>query len=209
MISSSLFPSIPPQSAQDAAGSVNAVLAALGLCRSSAKVVEPASKAQGVSGAVLEVAFAESDLKTILLQTAEAKAREQGAKILGADLKMRSVGENQVGIQISLKAKAMMASVDLRVEGELFVAGEDGLGLRRLVLDAGAGMFAGVAGAMLRPLMAEWEGRVFALSDMAKHPLRVQRLWLEGASRSGDPLAAGTVGEDGCEPSLQVSVQAS
>lgn len=208
MISSALLPANPPQSAEDAASAVNSVLAALGLRRSSAKVVESASGAQGVSGAVLEVAFPESDLEAMLLQTAEAKAREQGAKVSGAELKMRSVGENQVGIQLSLKTKAMMASVDLRVDGELFVAGEDGLGLRGLVLDAGAGMFAGVVGAMLRPVMAEWEGRVFALSDLAKHPLRVQCLCLEGASRSQDSGAGGVVGEDGSGPILRLRLQA-
>ena len=75
------------------------------------------------------------------------------------------------------------ATVTLKVGGRVEAADAENLRCRELKLDAGAGLFAGMATALIRPRLEALEGRVFNLSRIAAVPVRLLRLECTGEAQ--------------------------
>lgn len=176
------FPKKRPESAEETVAITNETFRAAGLLNSYAALLQPASDAGGFTGAIVELVISEKDLKDLFGKIIETKAQEQGGKVSDVSLRLSSTGPNGVGVSLSATVKMMMASVNLRIDGEIFKTNTDALGIRKLTLDAGTGMFAGMAAAMMRPRLTELEGKSLSLTQLTGMSLQIEQLLFEESS---------------------------
>ncbi len=182
MIPGFQLPKERPQSAEQAVLITNETLQSAGLENARVILVEPATGPDGFAGALVDAMIPERDLGDLLARVAATKAAEQGAKVVATALQLSSGGPDCVKLSTSLTAKMMMATITLRLEGEIFVANRHSVGVRKLTLDPGTGMFAGMASAFVRPRLLELEGKTIDVAGLAGMPLDIRSLNCEGGS---------------------------
>ncbi|MEI6712456.1 MAG: hypothetical protein WCO60_01800 [Verrucomicrobiota bacterium] len=173
------IPTQRPSSAEEAVLFANQTLHSAGLYSAKVSLLEPATGADGFSGAVVEATLPESELVTLFAKVAAAKATEQGGKVSDCTLKLESNTAGSVQITCSMVAKMMMASLQLQLSGEIYQVDSKHFGVRQLRFDPGSGMFASMASAMIRPRLNELEGRTFNLDELLGFPVEIRSMRVE------------------------------
>jgi hypothetical protein len=114
-------------------------------------------------------------------RAAGALAASQGVKVSQTRLSVRNGGaDRSLELDMELGVRVFGATVTLRVAGGAEAADGENLQCRELKLDAGSGLFAGMATALIRPRLDALEGREFNLSRIAGIPVRLLRLECTG-----------------------------
>jgi hypothetical protein len=205
----SLFPNLTlpnytPTSAPEAVSMAQAVLHSAGLSTASVSLLQPPVDGEPFLGARVLLSIPEAALEECLLKVAQTKAAEQGAKVKSLRLQLASQPPRpdaasaeppMLSWKITASASLMMATVEVTVSGEFHAASPTVLTARQLALDAGTGMFAGMASALLRPQLLKAEGRSFPLPRLAGQPVQLDSVRLTPDS-----------GSSGERPLLQIEV---
>ena len=100
-------------------------------------------------------------------------AAEQGIQVSRLNLALKQEAPERLGLEIEADAKAFLGKVTVRITGALVLQQEGTLRFEGLQMDAGAGMFAGMAGAVLRPKLAQLSAQILDLRQVEGFGLRV------------------------------------
>jgi len=147
-------------------------------------VTQPAELGETLRGACLEASIPVRSIEAVAGKAAESLAASQGVKILHTRLSLQNGGAGDLSLLLGVEVgvRVFGASVTLGVRGVAEAAGGESIQCRELQMDAGSGMFAGMATALIRPKLEALEGQSFNLSRLAGVPVRLVRLECTGAT---------------------------
>lgn len=119
----------------------------------------------------------ERDLERLLMLVGQEAAKAQGVKLEKMALRLHSPSPRQLDWVLSAKAKKGMVgiAVDLEVKGSVSITDQfeavlSGMDIR------GQGVFGGMATAMIRPHLKEWNGKRFSLTALLPGDVRVRNV---------------------------------
>lgn len=172
------FSGSPPASVEDAAEQARLLLAKTGIEDAEVSVTQPPSAGESLRGACLEVTIPLPSLETALRKAAEAQAAAHGVKISGTHVRFENgpAGELSLRIDASLDVRVFGSTVTLRLGGLADAAGGEQIRFANLQLDAGSGLFSGMATALIRPYLDSVAGQPIDLTHMAGVPVRLLRM---------------------------------
>ena len=181
----------PPASLEEALLQTKRLFLQAGLEGAEVFATRPPEPAQALRGACLEATIPVGSLETVAHREACALAASQGVKISHTRLSVQDDGDGACSLKlgVELGVRVFGATVTLRVGGRAEASDGENIRCRELQLDAGSGLFAGMATALIRPRLDALEGREFNLSQIAGVPVRLLRLECTGAS--GETLRIG------------------
>ena len=172
---------VPPASVEEALLQTRRLFLQAGLEGAEVVATRPPEPGEALRGACLEAAIPLGSLEAVANKAAGALAANQGVKISHTRLSVRNGGaDRSLELDMELGVRVFGATVTLRVSGRAEAAGGENLQCRELKLDAGSGLFAGMATALVRPRLDALEGREFNLSRIAGVPVRLLRLECTG-----------------------------
>jgi len=170
----STLPKTAPTSVEEVLSFADSLFASSGFNGASVSLISAPTGGAGVSGAAFCVSVPIVELEALARRAAEAAAEEQGIQVSRLDLALRQEASERLGLVIEADAKAFLGKVTVRVTGSLVLQQEQGtLQFEGLQMDAGSGMFAGIAGAVLRPKLARLSAQVIDLREIEGFGLRV------------------------------------
>jgi|GEM_PF-2205015 len=170
----STLPKTAPTSVEEVLSFADSLFVSSGFNGASVSLISAPTGGAGVSGAAFCVSVPIVELEALARRAAEAAAEEQGIQVSRLDLALRQEASERLGLVIEADAKAFLGKVTVRVTGSLVLQQEQGtLQFEGLQMDAGSGMFAGIAGAVLRPKLARLSAQVIDLREIEGFGLRV------------------------------------
>ena len=169
------FNSLPPapKSAEEAVFQANALLLGAGFTPEPVTLKTPAQGADGFSGATIRADLPEEALGALVYAAVVEAASEQGIAVTQTSLQLHSDGPGSVGIRLQVTAKIFVASVELGVRGRVSVSNCGAVEFDSLLLDAGAGMFASMATAAIKPKLDQLQAEQFELEKIFGRKLSV------------------------------------
>ncbi len=175
----------PPASVDEALLQTTRLFSRAGLEGAEVAVTQPAELGETLRGGCLEASIPMSSLEAVAGKAAASLAASQGVKISYTRLSLQNgaAGDLSLLLEMEVGVRVFGATVTLRLSGVAEAAGGESIQCRELQLDAGSGMFAGMAGALIRPKLAALEGQSFNLSRIAGVPVRLVRLECTGAAQ--------------------------
>jgi hypothetical protein len=177
------FSEAPPASIEEALLQTQQLFLRAGLENAEASVTRPPDPGESLRGACLEASVPVGSLEAAAGKAAGELAAGQGLKISQTRLSVRNGGDCSLELGMELGVRVFGATVTLKVGGRVEAADAENLRCRELKLDAGAGLFAGMATALIRPRLEALEGRLFNLSQIAAVPVRLLRLECTGEAQ--------------------------
>lgn len=166
----------PPTSVEEACSQARQLLMRAGLEEAEVFVTQPPDPGESLRGACLEAAIPVESLEAAACSAAETLAAGQGVKISQIRLFLRNGGDRSLELVLELGVRVFGSTVSLCLRGRAEGADAENIRCRELKLDAGSGLFAGMATALIRPRLDALEGRAFDLSQVAGVPVRLLRL---------------------------------
>lgn len=144
----------------------------------------------GASDGRLRVSIARTTVERIAMIEAGKAARAQGVEIKDVQVSWRSEGARDLSLEVQVKAKkGFLPAAVIRVRGRVSIDGALTGRLSGLSVD-GEGMVGGFAAGLIRPKLAQVEGRSKSLLALPLDDLRItdvrldvteERLTVEGA----------------------------
>ena len=165
-----------PSSAVEAVEQANQLLQQYGLRRSEVLLVTPANEGKPFAGAAVEIVLSQSDLQDILSRVVVSKVSENGGTASPCTLQIQQRDPQSLHIKASTTVKMMMATVQVTLSGDTYCPSKTEVGIRNLTLDTGSGMFSSMAGGMIRPRIAEYEGKSFSLAEFTGMPIQITQI---------------------------------
>jgi hypothetical protein len=173
----STLPKTAPTSVEEVLSFADSLFASSGFDGASVSLISAPTGGVGVSGAAFCVSVPIAELEALARRAAEAAAEEQGIQVSRLELALRQEAPERLGMLIEADAKAFLGKVTVRVTGSLVLQQEQGtLHFEGLQMDAGSGMFAGIAGAVLRPKLARLGEKVIDLRQIEGFGLQVSNI---------------------------------
>jgi hypothetical protein len=173
----STLPKTAPTSVEEVLSFADSLFASSGFNGASVSLISAPTGGAGVSGAAFCVSVPIAELEALARRAAEAAAEEQGIQVSRLELALRQEAPERLGMLIEADAKAFLGKVTVRVTGSLVLQQEQGtLHFEGLQMDAGSGMFAGIAGAVLRPKLARLGEKVIDLRQIEGFGLQVSNI---------------------------------
>jgi len=170
----STLPKTAPTSVEEVLSFADSLFASSGFNGASVSLISAPTGGVGVSGAAFCVSVPIVELEALARRAVEAAAGEQGVQIDRLELAFKQEAPERLGLEIEADAKAFLGKLTLRITGSLVLLREEGtLHFEGLQMDAGSGMFAGIAGAVLRPKLARLGAQVIDLRRIEGFGLRV------------------------------------
>jgi hypothetical protein len=108
-------------------------------------------------------------------------AGEHGVEIKATTLRITVRGPRALSLNAEITAKMFVATAAVRVSGDLDVDDQLNARISNLRFD-GDGMIANLAGGIVRPQLARFEGRVFPLMTFAVGEIRLRDVQLESGA---------------------------
>ena len=170
----------PPATVEEALLQTQQLCVQSGLEDAEAFISRPPDPGESLRGACLEASVSVKSLEVVAGRAAGALAADQGLKISKTQLAVRNGEDGSLEVDVELGVRVFGATVTLKVGGRVEAADAEHLRCRELKLDAGSGLFAGMATALIRPRLDALEGRLFNLSRIAGLPVRLLRLECTG-----------------------------
>jgi hypothetical protein len=130
----------------------------------------------------VDARISKDDLEQLLTAKIAEKAEENGIRVEGAELELKSRGERSVSVDLRVKARKLVSAV-IRVSGDIDIDDELTARLSNLGCE-GEGMLGNMAVGFIRPHLARFEGyelplMAFSLGDVKLRDLKI---------RAGDAL---------------------
>lgn len=172
-----------PTSVQDALSQAEMLFKLAGLNEATVSLTRPPEAGEILRGACLEASVPVRSLELLAGKMLDSMAASQGVKVAGTRLSLRNGAPGPLSLEFGVE-------VDVRIFGKPVTVGVRGVAdgsegesvvVRQLQLDPGSGMFAGMATALLRTRLDALEGRRFDLTEIARIPVRLERLECSGS----------------------------
>ena len=174
LFNASNLPKTAPTSVEEVLSFADSLFASSGFHGAGVRLISAPAAGAGVSGAAFCVSVPFAELESLARRAVEAAAGEQGVQIDRLDLGFKQEAPERLGLEIEADAKAFLGKVTVRITGSLVLQQAEGtLHFEGLQMDAGSGMFAGIAGAVLRPKLARLSAQVIDLRRIEGFGLRV------------------------------------
>lgn len=175
----------PPASVEEALSQTKRLFLRAGLLDAEVSVTQPAELGENLRGACLEASIPVRSIEAVAARAAEALAASQGVKVSHTRLSLQNGAAGNLSLLLGAEVgvRVFGATVTLQVRGVAEATGGESIQCRELLLDAGSGMFAGMATALIRPKLDALEGQTFDLSRIAGVPVRLVRLECTGAAQ--------------------------
>jgi hypothetical protein len=170
------LPEKPPTSAEEAISAARQLLHAAGITGATMSLEKDADVPGQLEGAELKVSLPVHSLEAAVHAAATAAAAEQGLKITRTGLRLRENGPNALQVHVEVEAKVFGGSLKVGVEGGLASEGGRNLRFSGLKMEGGAGVFGGIASAMIRPKLAALEAAPLPLEKLAGVPVELTQL---------------------------------
>jgi len=180
MFSKFTAPANPPSNIEEAVKDLKHLLKEVGLEGFSIDSRESPQGKGILPGAMLEVSIPLPFLEKLLHKAASAAAAEHGVQLSRTALMLREAGENGLTGEVQVETKIFGGVVQIKVTGSLQIREQRHLQLSELKMEGGGGMFAGMAGAIIKPRLKQWEETTLDLGRLAGLPLTVPRLICDG-----------------------------
>jgi hypothetical protein len=130
----------------------------------------------------IEISMRESDVETIVRQTAIAEAAKHGVDIDGVQLNLRAISDRAIAIEIALNARKLFVRARIKVSGEMEI--DEQLVARITKLDcAGDGAIAGIACGVLEPHLEKLRGRSFPLMALPLGEVKIRDVRIDIADQ--------------------------
>ena len=176
MFSKFIIPSKQPSNIEDAVSDLKDLLEQIGLEGCDIDSRESPQGRESLTGAVLNASIPLPSLEKVLQKTASDAASEHGVNLSKTTLIMREDAEHKLSVEIGLEAKIFGGGIQIKITGFIEIREQRHLQITGLKMDGGAGMFAGMAGALIKPRLNQWEGTTLDLHRLAGVPVRVTEL---------------------------------
>lgn len=165
----------PPTSVEEALEQTRRLFARAGIADAEVSVTHPAAPGEGVREARLEALVPVASLEAALHEAATALAAAQGVKVSQTQLLLENSGGKGLSLtaHVAVDVRVFGATVTLRVRGDADATGGTHVRLENLQLDAGSGIFSGMATGLIRPRLDALEGRRIDLAQLAGLPVRL------------------------------------
>lgn len=180
MFSKLILPAKPPSNIGEAVRDLNQLLEAVGLAGFSIETKESPQGKESLTGAVLHASIPLPSLEKVLKEAASQAASEHGVNLSQTALMMRQADENKLVVEIGLEAKVFGGGVQIKITGFVEIREQRHLQVSGLRMDGGAGMFAGMAGALIKPRLKQWEGTTLDLQRVTGVAVKVTELSSDG-----------------------------
>lgn len=170
--------STPPDSVEEALLQARRLLSLAGIEDAQVCITQPPHSGESLRGACLEASIPVASIQAAAGKTAEPLAASQGVKIAHTRLSFENSGAAGLALSIAVEVgvRVFGATVKVVVRGVAETADGEHIECRELMLDAGSGMFAGMATALIRPKLDALEGQRFNLAQIAGVPVRLLHL---------------------------------
>jgi hypothetical protein len=155
-----------PKSAEEAVRRANTILQQAGFAKEAVSLQTPASGSDGFSGARIRMDLPEEALRALVHATVVEAASEQGISITDTSLQLNPAGPGALGIRLQVTAKVFVSSVEVGIRGRVTVSSCGTVEFDSLLMDAGAGMFAGMATAAIKPKLDQLQSERFELEKI-------------------------------------------
>ncbi len=172
-LDASILQKAAPTSVEEVLSLAGSVFASTGFNGAGVVLTAEPSGGAGVSGAAFCVSVPILEVEAFVRRAAEEAAAEQGIQVSRLNLALKQEAPERLGLEIEADAKAFLGKVTVRITGALVLQQEGTLRFEGLQMDAGAGMFAGMAGAVLRPKLAQLSAQILDLRQVEGFGLRV------------------------------------
>jgi hypothetical protein len=175
----------PPTSVQEAVLQAKRLFSQAGLVDAELVVTQPPEAGESLRGACLEATIPAASLEAVAAKAAEALGASQGVKISHTRLSLQNGGGSlslELGLEVGVRV--LGATVTLGLRGVAAGVGGEDIQCRELKLDAGSGLFSGMATAMIRPRLDALERHRFNLTQIAGVPVRLFRLECTGEAQN-------------------------
>jgi hypothetical protein len=179
------LPGKKPDDVHEMIAQGNALLRGAGLPDARFELVAPPEAGAAFRGAELRLILPEKSLEEMIRREAVRQAAQHGAKVTAARLVWAGAGEKAVALDAQISAGMFLASVDLKLRAVLRAGDPDLLRVGELGFDAGSGMFANMARAVLEPHLKKALGAEFSLSNLAGRRVRWCAFGRENGALSG------------------------
>jgi hypothetical protein len=172
----------PPASVQEAVEQALRLLTEAGIENAEVSVTQPALAGEPLKGACLQASLPLPSLEAALQKAADALAAAQGVKISRLQVRLHNSAEAMLSLQVHVEVDVRVfgATVPLRVSGLADATGGESIQLRNLQLDSGAGLFSGMATALIRPHLDSVAGQRMDLTRLAGVPVRLLQMECSG-----------------------------
>ncbi len=168
----------PPTSLEEALLQAENLFERSGVRGAQAIIKQPPSPGESLRGGILEAIIPIHEIEEAAGRMVVSLAAKQGLKVTLARLSLRNSESQDLSLEfeVELETRLLGASLTTRVRGTASVPDGETLRFRALRLDAGAGAFASMAAAFLRPKLDALEASSFELSRIARVPIRLRQL---------------------------------
>ncbi|NBV85971.1 MAG: hypothetical protein EBS01_06855 [Verrucomicrobia bacterium] len=163
----SALQNISPTSVEEVLSLSSAFFAATGLQGVDVAFTKAADSAAGLKGASFCVTLPTAALEALFDSAAKAAGAEQGIQVTRSQLRVRQEVSDRLEIALEADARAFLGALTVRVTGSLVLLEEGTLRFDGLKLDVGTGMFAGMAGAVLKPKLLQLGSQVFDMRQLS------------------------------------------
>jgi hypothetical protein len=168
----------PPASLEEALLQANNLFERLGIPGAHTVIKQPPSPNESLRGGILEAVIPICEIEAAAGHAAVSLAAKQGLKVTLTKLSLRNSEsqEHSLECEVELETRLLGASLTIRVRGIAAAPDGEALCFRALRMDAGAGAFASMAAAFLRPKLDALEASNFELTRIAGVPVRLRQL---------------------------------
>ncbi len=152
-----------PTSVEEVLSLLNALFTATGMQGVTVALSGAPPSGAGPKGASFCVTLPIVELEALFHRAVETAAGEQGIQVSRSQLRFTQEAPDRLAVAMEADARAFLGAVTVRVTGALVLHTDGTLRFDGLKLDTGSGMFAGMAGAVLRPKLARLGEQVIDL----------------------------------------------
>ena len=169
------FSDAPPISVEEALEQARRLLARASIHGAEVTVTRPAAAGECLKGACLEGSLPLTALEAALREAADAVAASQGVKVSRTKIHLenRAEGDLSLALTVEVDVRVFGATITLRVRGALDATDGESVRLQNLQLDAGTGLFSGMATGLIRPRLEAMEGQRIDLTRLAGVSVRL------------------------------------
>jgi hypothetical protein len=166
----------PQPSAEDALASARALLERAGIAGATVLLEKPANIAGGLAGAVLKACLPKASLNAAIHNAAVQLAAQQGLKVTQTRLTLEETASNELHLGLQTEAKVFGGTLQVGIGGNIRVEAKTHIQFSELKMDAGGGMFAGIAAAMIRPKLVALEAAPLDIEKLVGLPMELSEL---------------------------------
>jgi hypothetical protein len=175
-----------PRSAEEAVSQANAILKEAGFAPDPVALKTPADGPDGFSGAALRADLPEEALGALVHSAVVEAAAEQGVSVTHTSLRLSPGGPGSLGVALQVTAKIFVASVEIEIRGRVSISNSGKVEFDSVSLDAGAGMFASMAMATIKPQLDQITSKRLELGKILGRPLEVAQFEFKDSKISSE-----------------------